>query len=108
MRRNEVKDEDYLDYIREQPCCICGHKSYGDKPTGKPHHSAAHHVNGRWNDYDTVPLCDFKTSSYGNNNCHHDTVHKKMKHYRPILTKVSHEYRLRYIEIHGDVVEEEV
>jgi len=97
MRRNEIKDEEYLDWLRTQPCCICGFVCKGTKPTGKPYHNAVHHVNGRWNDYETVPLCDFTTSTPGNNNCHHDKIHKKMKYYRPILTEKATEYREIYV-----------
>lgn len=114
----KYKDEEYLDWIRQQPCCICSYKSkvaaqyalYDDaswktatylrKESGRLYGlNAAHHVGDglsspRDNDYLTVPLCDFYCDPYG---CRcHEKVHRSIKDYRGMLTKIACSLRRLY------------
>lgn len=84
------KDEQYLNYIREQPCIICG----------KQHRSHAHHLKDmllcglaqRAPDWATIPLCP---------DCHlgiaHGTGFKESMKWLPIsLVEFTRMYYLRY------------
>ena len=99
MRKKTI-DEDYLEWIRKLPCCICGYIPSGETPSGKPRSNAAHHVHGRSNDHMVVPLCDWwkdmgatKRLGYC---CHHGRVHRNMKTYKDKLVRMAKEYRRVY------------
>ncbi len=47
------KDEDYLNYIRDQECCIPGCECHGKSMRSDPHHL----WHAKNNDYMAVPLC---------------------------------------------------
>ncbi len=80
-RHLTIHDDDYLDYIREQDCCIlgCQHKK-NKKNEVDPHHS--------WhstNDYLAIPMCRY---------------HHGMKHTMP-----DKKFELNYnVNLQGEVI----
>ena len=56
--KKRPEDEDYLNFIRSQPCMICGRQS-------EPHHEPlnGHGMGYKGSDRETLPLC----------RCHHTT-----------------------------------
>lgn len=95
MRRNAIKDPEYLAWIRTLPCALCGREAKGTYPDGRPRHQAAHHVTGKHNDHMTVPLCD-EYLDPKSHNCHKATVHKNMRMYRPLLEPLAKALWERY------------
>ena len=64
-KKKRKKDEAYLDFIRHQPCVICGQKA-------EPHHSPILKTSGvgmKGSDRETIPLCRY----------HHIEAHKMGK-----------------------------
>ena len=61
QRQPRERDEKYLDYIRQQPCCICGdnttveaaHLRVGSINDGKPYTGMAEKSSDKW----ALPLC---------------------------------------------------
>ncbi len=54
MARSEpFRDQDYLAYIRKQPCLVCG----GAQGPSVAHHEGNGGKGLKASDYDTVPLC---------------------------------------------------
>lgn len=51
FKSKTFKNKQYLEYIRKQPCVICGHKSV-------PHHTEAGGMGMKCSDYRTIPLCN--------------------------------------------------
>ena len=97
MRRNETKDDKYLDWIRGQPCVLCGWVPKGNYPGGGPKRNAAHHVSGKHNDHNTVPLCDGFLDQTSRN-CHKSLVHQNMRRYRPLLEPIARSLREKYLK----------
>lgn len=62
----------FIDFIREQPCCMCGY------PTAHPHHLPQKNKSRHVNDDYCVPLCGL---------CHYN-VHQNPKHEKKILLKL--------------------
>lgn len=100
MKRNVYKNEDYLNWVRMQPCIICGHQPTGIRPDGRGYLNAVHHVIGRNRDDMVVPACDAFCDPYGQN-CHKDVIHKDMRYWRPILLLECRTYQLKYTEETG-------
>ena len=52
-RLSAIRDPDYLAWIRQRPCLLCGYPT-----TTEAHHEPPKGMGGgRSNDYDAVPLC---------------------------------------------------
>jgi len=53
MQHTRRENPDYLQYIREQPCCFCD-----APPPSDPHHWAGRGPRDeKRNDYETIPVC---------------------------------------------------
>jgi len=84
MRTKPIIDIDYLKYIEQLPCLICGHTPKGtrkvyfeftDEFKEYPCKNNAHHVDTnrikRNNDHRIVPICShISVSGYGSKDCH--------------------------------------
>ena len=116
----KIKDPDYLNWIRKQPCHECGYKPTGywryilDKSStwadkykqGRYAGSnAAHHTGDgvsspRSRDDLTIPMCDLATDIGAYNNCHHVKAHgHKKSTYRQQYRDASLRYRTRYLDM---------
>ena len=61
--RKPIQDQEYLDYVKMQPCLFCG-----QQPAGQAHHVRFGHKAGmgiKPDDYRSIPLCQK----------HHDDAH---------------------------------
>lgn len=73
LDRKPIVDPEYLQWVRTQPCVICG----WSRGLNAVHHCGDDIRSKKANDHMVVPLCD---RSYNKEcpNCHHEKVHKKM------------------------------
>lgn len=79
-RFTRIEDKEYLEWVRLQPCIICG----WSKGKNSVHHVGDGIHSKRANDHLVVPLCD-RTWNRECPNCHHEEVHKHPKKHRAML-----------------------
>jgi hypothetical protein len=61
-KRKPTRNKDYLHWVKEQPCVVCGH------PVSDAHHLIGHgmgKMGGKGSDLTAIPLC----------RVHHDDLH---------------------------------
>jgi len=82
-----TRDEDYLDYVRHQPCVACL-----DSAPSDPHHLKQGRVGGKGSDWAAVPLC---------RQCHrmyHDKGQDALEEkHRVNLWRQAHKHLRRYL-----------
>ncbi len=81
-----IKNDDYLKWIREQSCCLCGWQSSTDRCD--PHHVGDGKRSRRSDDRAAVPLC---------RKCH-SIVHTCPAAYRDKLRELAAKYWERYLK----------
>jgi len=111
----KIRDEDYILWIKQQPCAKCGWKPEGyarftlnkdsewsDKfSEGRYYGSvAAHHAGDgihsrKFSDLTTIPLCDSSCDPAAPN-CHHECIHRHPKEYNEWSREKAVEYRRLY------------
>jgi len=111
----KIKDEDYITWIKQQPCALCGWKppapykwvlsrtsTWQDKYKEGRYYGtvAAHHAGDgfhsrKYSDLTTIPLCDLSCDSRANN-CHHKEIHANPKKYNQWARDKAKEYRKTY------------
>jgi len=109
---SKVRDKEYLEWIRSLKCCICNHRAttslhiiritdegyeYCTIPHNVPHHVGDGIHSRRYSDHWVVPVCDWHIySGRGSKNCHHNKVHKHIKHWDEILRPLAIRYWRHY------------
>jgi len=53
LKEETERDERYLEFIRHQPCCVCGRAV----TKNHPHHAGSRGVSTKSSDYEAVPMC---------------------------------------------------
>lgn len=88
------KNPEYLAWIRDLPCVVCGFKG-----PNAAHHMGDGRGSRRSSDYTTVPVCDFSVFlnkkqqiPQGCYNCHHEVIHKHPANDRQVLRELSRLY----------------
>jgi hypothetical protein len=103
------RDEDYLDFIREQQCAACG-QTYNIVP----HHVEQGSQSSKGSDYSCIPLCSDPTSDDDNNSSCHDLIEDKghrwlerKKNFRvgQVIARKLHKYATgEELKLPGDLV----
>lgn len=82
-----VRDEDYLDWVRDQPCAVCPAPSPSD-----PHHLDSGVMGSKGDDWTALPLCRRCHRAY------HDEGHRSFQKRRNVnLWKQAHRHLRRYL-----------
>ena len=119
MKNTPIKDPEYIAYIEQLPCFICGHTSVGirnvyneylDKYVKLPCKNTAHHVDTEMtrtkNDHRVIPLCShYIVSGKNTKDCHnkiHGNKEYKTKECREDFITIADEYYEVYLELKGD------
>ena len=117
MKTKPTIDSEYIKYIEQLPCLICGHTPKGtrkvyfesfDEFKEYPCKNNAHHVDKdrmrRNNDHRVVPICShISVSGYGSKDCHrieHSNT-LKTKERDEWLVKMSDQFYQVYLERQG-------
>ena len=83
-----VRDEDFLNYIRDQPCAVCM------ETPSDPHHLDSGVMGSKGDDWTAVPLCRQHHREY------HDHGERHMRaEYGVDLWKESHRHLRRYLKL---------
>jgi len=85
--RDTIRDEQYLDYIRAQPCAVCAAPAPND-----PHHLDSGVMGSKGDDWTCVPLCRTHHREYHD----HGEAHVEREH-RVDLWRHSHRLLRRYL-----------
>ena len=84
--RDTIRDETFLDYIRDQPCAVCTAPAPSD-----PHHLDSGVMGSKGDDWTCVPLCRTHHREYHD----HGEAHMRRQH-GVDLWKQSHHLLRRY------------
>ena len=88
--RGPLRSEDYLAFVRSQPCLLCAAPAPSD-----PHHYGPRGLGQKTDDYRTVPLC---------RKCH-DTLHAEgesmagMRRAHPVLLRAQVDHLVRWLRL---------
>jgi len=91
-KKTREKDDHYLEFIRSQPCCVCGIEG------SHPHHTDVGGMGTKGSDYSCIPLCaDHHT--LGSNAIHRIGEFNFELHFEINLDEIKIKYLTKYIRL---------